>query len=140
MSFTNVSGGCINQCYQVTDSNKRSLFFKLNLISQFPGLLLKEKNGLRYLQNQQIIKTPEIQGCDEEVDLQLLVMEWINQVDPTKYSWKKLGEQLARLHQVSHQHYGFDEDNISGHFHRIIPGSQAGSIFSLNTASNHKLI
>ena len=114
MSFTNVSGGCINQCYQVTDSNKRSLFFKLNLISQFPGLLLKEKNGLRYLQNQQIIKIPVVLGYDEEGDLQLLVMEWINQADPIKHSWKKLGEQLARLHQVSNQHYGFDEDNYIG--------------------------
>lgn len=114
LAFTNVSGGCINQCYRVTDSNKRSLFVKINKSSAFPGLLIKEMNGLRFLEHQQIIKIPEVLDYDEEGDLQILVMEWIYQGDPTKHSWQKLGEQLARLHQVSNQHYGFDEGNYIG--------------------------
>lgn len=114
LAFINVSGGCINQCYRVTDSNKRSVFVKLNSISQFPGLLLKEKNGLKYLQNQQIIKTPAVKGYEEEGEFQLLVMEWIDQAGPTQHSWNKLGEQLAHLHRVTSQQYGFDQDNYIG--------------------------
>ena len=47
LDFKNISGGCINHCYRVTDSNKRSLFIKINKTAAFPGLLLKEMNVLK---------------------------------------------------------------------------------------------
>ena len=114
LDFKNISGGCINHCYRVTDSNKRSLFIKINKTAAYPGLLLKEMNGLRFLKNQQIIKIPDVEDCIEEGETQILVMEWINQGDPTKHSWQKLGEQLARLHRVTNQQFGFEEDNYIG--------------------------
>ena len=114
LDFKNISGGCINHCYRVTDSNKRSLFIKINETAAYPGLLLKEMNGLRFLKNQQIIKIPDVEDCIEECETQILVMEWINQGDPTKHSWQKLGEQLARLHLVTNQQFGYEEDNYIG--------------------------
>lgn len=112
--FSKISGGCINQCYRVTDSNNCSLFVKINNTSAYPGLLKKEMNSLRLLANQQIIATPTVKGYKEEGEFQFLVMEWIMQADPTQISWNKLGEQLAHLHRVTSQQYGFDEDNYIG--------------------------
>lgn len=114
LAFENVSGGCINQCYRITASNKRSLFIKMNSKQAYPELLVKEMNGLRFLEKQKIIKTPVIEGAEEAGEFQLLVMEWINQADPAKHSWKKLGEQLAGLHQVTNPQFGFEEDNYIG--------------------------
>lgn len=112
--FTNISGGCINECYKVTDSNNRSLFVKINSRVTYPGLLQKEMQGLSYLAKQHIIKTPMVAGCEEEETFQLLMMEWIEQSEPVKQTWEKLGEQLANLHQVTNFHFGFEEDNYIG--------------------------
>lgn len=114
LAFENVSGGCINQCYRVTDSNKRTLFIKINSKQTCPGLLAKEMNGLRFLEKHKIIKTPAIEGYKEPGEYQILLMKWVNQANPSNQSWKKLGEQLAALHQVTHHQFGFDEDNYIG--------------------------
>ncbi len=114
IAFENVSGGCINQCYRVTDSNKRTLFIKINSKQTCPGLLAKEMNSLRFLENHKIIKTPAIEGYEEPGEYQILLMKWVNQANPSNQSWKKLGEQLAALHQVTNHQFGFNEDNYIG--------------------------
>jgi fructosamine-3-kinase len=44
----------------------------------------------------------------------LLVLEWIESGIRNETFWKKFGEQLAQLHTISREHFGFVEDNYMG--------------------------
>src|SRR5690606_8307395 len=78
------------------------------------GILQAEKNGLHFLAEQRVIKTPAIAGFHTIENSQILILEWIQQSKPTKKAWQQLGEQLAALHQLSAQQFGFDENNFIG--------------------------
>ncbi|MBA2500342.1 MAG: fructosamine kinase family protein [Chitinophagaceae bacterium] len=114
VAFEKISGGCINTCYRVTARNNRSLLVKYNNADAFPGMLKAEKTGLAFLQKQGIINIPEVLGFQQVNENQVLILEWINESKPNRDSWKKLGEQLAGLHQVTNLQFGFEEDNYIG--------------------------
>jgi fructosamine-3-kinase len=112
--FHPVCGGSINNCYRITVNGKDRAFIKFNSSNKFPLLFEKEKNGLQFLAAQNVIRIPEIIHCDIVDETQVLLLEWIDRSGPTEQFWKKLGEQLANLHYVSHQSFGFAEDNYMG--------------------------
>jgi fructosamine-3-kinase len=108
-----VGGGSINHTYKL--SLERECFFcKLNSAFKFPHLFQSEKNGLELIQKQDIIKTPAVIDHLELEGLQILLLQWIDQGERTVSFWKKFGEQLARLHQVSDDLFGLYEDNYMG--------------------------
>ena len=47
-------------------------------------------------------------------DQQILLLEWIDEGERTEGFWKKFGEQLAALHQISNEYFGLNEDNYMG--------------------------
>jgi protein-ribulosamine 3-kinase len=108
-----VSGGSINQTYRL-DLGEHSFFCKVNSASKFPHLFQKEKEGLELIARQEIIKTPEVIACFEEAGYQFLLLEWIREGARTAAFWKKFGEQLATLHKVTHEHFGYTGNNYMG--------------------------
>lgn len=110
---SSVGGGCINETYKIVLSSEQ-LFCKINSVAEFPGLFVKEKNGLELIARQKIIKTPKVVDCFEAGSQQILLLEWINEGERTNGFWKKFGEQLASLHQVSNDSFGLNEDNYMG--------------------------
>ncbi len=109
-----VGGGSINNCYKLITSNKVKFFLKLNSALPFQGLFEKEKNGLRFLASQKCIRIPSVILCESVGDHQLLVLEWIESGNRNNDTWRLFGEQLARLHYTSNDHFGFAEDNYMG--------------------------
>jgi protein-ribulosamine 3-kinase len=107
-----VGGGSINQCFRLC-SHEHQFFCKINSASKFPRLFEKEIAGLAILRANKLI-TPEVIACFTEIDLQVLVMEWIDPGLPDINYWKILGEGLAALHSVSPDHFGFGYDNYMG--------------------------
>ena len=110
-----VSGGSINQTYQVLDQfHAESFFCKINSATHFPLLFEKEKSGLKILADQHVIRIPRSIACEVTGDTQILVLEWIDQGPKTKAFWKLFGEQVARLHHCSAASFGLHEDNYMG--------------------------
>ena len=108
-----VGGGCINQTYKVVTASAQ-FFCKVNSASKFPQMFEKEKNGLKLLAKQNIIKTPEVISYWVEDNHQILLLEWIEEAVTDNGFWKSFGEQLAALHKVSSETFGLDEDNFMG--------------------------
>ncbi len=119
LTYSPVSGGSINQAYQLIINQKEKFFCKINSISKFPLLFEKEKNGLELLASQHILRTPAVIVHDTYEDRQVLVLEWIEPGLKTNQSWKNFGKQLAQLHQQCWTEndqpvFGLKEDNYMG--------------------------
>jgi fructosamine-3-kinase len=114
MDLSPAGGGSINYTYKVTINGQPKFFLKLNEALSFPGLFEKEKNGLEFLSGQQCILIPPVILCETAGNYQLLLLRWVEGGVRNESFWKKFGEQLAKLHQTSHTHFGFAEDNYMG--------------------------
>jgi len=78
-SYRPVGGGSINSAFQIlTKSNKR-WFGKFNNGRDFPGLFVKESNGLALLRRLGPIRVPTVIGCTETEGAQVLLLEWIDE-------------------------------------------------------------
>ena len=51
---------------------------------------------------------------DEIDNYQILLLDWIEGGLKTERFWRKFGEQLAALHQITNTYFGFEEDNYMG--------------------------
>lgn len=114
LQSTVISGGSINNTYKLTVNNQHTYFAKTNSATAFPQMFKKEKSGLLLLSKQQCIKTPTVIATLEAGKEQLLLLEWIQSGEITNHFWKLFGEQLAALHQSTHQFFGLNEDNYMG--------------------------
>ncbi|RFZ84673.1 hypothetical protein DYU05_03430 [Mucilaginibacter terrenus] len=112
-----VSGGDINQAYQLNTSRGK-YFLKVNSFDRYPYMFLREKEGLEAISASQTIKVPEVILQSEVDSDSFLLLEWIDSVQPTNNNLRKLGEQLAKLHKVSNEHFGFSTDNFIGSLHQ----------------------
>lgn len=113
LHFQSVGGGSINDCYCISFDDE-NLFCKVNSANKFPHLFQKEKAGLALIAKQSLIKTPTVIDCFEGNDTQILLLEWIQSGNRTETFWKAFGEQLAALHLITAESFGFTEDNYMG--------------------------
>lgn len=113
LQFTPVSGGSINNAFQLTSTNQR-FFCKVNSATKFPHLFEREAFGLLLIEKQGIFKTPKVIEVTEVGTYQLLLLEWIESGTPAPEFWKSFGEQLAILHAVTQDQFGLDTDNYMG--------------------------
>lgn len=109
-----VGGGSINNTYKVAVPGQQNFFLKLNNANRYPGLFEKEKNGLKFLSEQNCINIPSVILCNIYSDNQILLLEWMSSGPRSENFWKQFGEKLARLHQCSNEQFGFIEDNYMG--------------------------
>jgi len=113
VTYASVGGGSINQTYQLTFGGHQ-LFCKINSATKFPHLFQKESEGLNAIKKHGMIKVPNVIDCFEVEGCQVLLLEWIEPGERTECFWKKFGEQVAALHQVSNNYFGWKEDNYMG--------------------------
>lgn len=114
LSFSSVGGGSINDTYKITVSSGQRFFIKINSAERFPLLFEKEKNGLNFIADKRIIRTPAVIDCSIFDNNQILVLEWIEQELKSPSFWKNFGKQLASLHKISNDYFGFTEHNYMG--------------------------
>lgn len=115
-STRSLSGGCINNVWQVVLRDGRQVLVKTN--RQAPSdLFEREAEGLSALRKGSAIRVPEpiISGCLPNDDGIYLVTEWIERGKSSTSFFERFGEQLASLHRDSHgERFGFDHDNYLG--------------------------
>ncbi len=120
----NVSGGCINQGYCLTDG-QRTYFVKLNQAERV-AMFEAEAMGLQQLQATATLRvpTPICWGVDENQSY--IVLEWLELGRGNRQAWAAMGRQLATLHRVSGEQgkgsgYGWDRNNTIGSTPQLNP-------------------
>lgn len=108
-----VSGGSINQVYCLMTGQSKYLL-KMNNTSAFPGMFACEAEGLQAIADTHTIGTPKVIGHGDVDDDSYLILEWIDTRRPDPEGSKLLGAQLAKLHQVTANEFGFHTDNYMG--------------------------
>jgi fructosamine-3-kinase len=108
-----VSGGDINEAYLIQKGQTR-YFLKVNDAFKFPDMFKQEANALQFLKENTSFKIPHVKCVHASDKIQLLIMEWIEQEEANNRFWISAGENLAKMHLVSHTVYGWHEDNYIG--------------------------
>lgn len=117
-AFKPISGGSINQAWQVSVGNEK-FFCKINSASKYPELFVKEAAGLQALRDTGCVACPSVITVSSLHDQQILLLEWIDPGPDHPEIWVKFGEQLARLHswkdpKTPETRFGFVHDNYMG--------------------------
>jgi len=95
--------------------NIQTMKFNKSKSSDYSDALLKEADGLTYLQNKLDrhnipIKVPHVYSVDE----QRLVLELINHRAGSKQQWQLFGQALAQLHLLQEDSFGWHQNNYIG--------------------------
>jgi fructosamine-3-kinase len=112
--FVAVGGGSINHTYRVQTNTTESFFCKINQTTDFPGLFESEKQGLELLSGTGLIRVPQVIAAGEAGQHQILLMEFMESGLKSDDFWKRFGEQLAGLHQVTQNRFGLSTNNYMG--------------------------
>lgn len=113
VSFTSVTGGCINSCFKINTSLK-SFFLKWNDALRFPNMFENEAKGLRLLAEHSLFTIPVVFNVGTTKEISWLLMEYIESSSPSYNFWQKLAEKLAHLHQNSSSSFGLNHSNYIG--------------------------
>lgn len=111
VSKSPLSGGCIGNSFRV-DTKSRSFFLKSY---SRPGISQAEAHGLSELKKATEVLTPEVIASTENE----LLLEFIKSRAPRRDFQSLLGNQLATLHRVKGENFGFYENNFIGESHQI---------------------
>ncbi len=108
-----ISGGDISRAFLLRTS-KTQYFLKVNSGDNAHTMFLREMSGLKVISKTNTIKTPKVFKCGIFKDLSFLLMEYIERKSPSNKDFELLGNQLALLHNVTKNEFGFEEDNFIG--------------------------
>ena len=114
-----IGGGCINQAYSISDGSQQ-YFVKLNE----PGALTMfeaETTGLKEIHQTHAIRVPQPVCYGKNDKAAWLVLEYLVLTGRGKAS--ELGMQLAALHRITAEQYGWFRDNTIGQTSQINTGS-----------------
>jgi fructosamine-3-kinase len=93
-----VSGGCINQAYQISDGSQ-TFFIKLNQATQV-AMFEAEALGLKAMYDSQTIRVPK-PICWGTVDgSAYIAMEWL-ELGGGGEAWSRMGAALAAMHRAT---------------------------------------
>lgn len=112
-SMMSVSGGDISKALKITTSTDQ-FFCKYQVGEEGYAMLRAEKEGLTALAESNKIKTPEVIGLSRTEDGAFLLLEFIDSKSKGGKEMFRFGSQLAELHQVSAETYGWETDNYIG--------------------------
>lgn len=110
-----LSGGSINAAYLLTGENGKQYFVKTNhsgLLDMFEA----EARGLQALASSNTLKVPQALCFGDDQQQSYIVMEYLEMTG--RADQVTLGEQLAALHRVTADQFGWDIDNTIGATHQ----------------------
>lgn len=113
VSVQPLSGGSCNEIYCLSHQGE-NVVIKLADQRQFPGLLLREREGLAALRQTNTFHIPEILSYFEDNSTAFLCMEWISSTHSSANSDQLFGQKLAELHQNTHTKFGWHTSNYIG--------------------------
>jgi protein-ribulosamine 3-kinase len=107
-----VGGGCINECH-VIRGGERAYFVKTNA----PGraeMFAAEAAGLDEIGRTRAVRVPRPVCHGASPAASWIVLELLDLQKPDNQCMRALGRNLARLHRVTGEHYGWYRDNTIG--------------------------
>jgi fructosamine-3-kinase len=109
----NISGGCINQAWKLTDTTGKEFFIKTNSVA-LKDMFSAEASGLIEIEKSKTIRSPRVLAHGSTTTFSYLALEFIPLT--SQINQQKLGEQLAQMHQFIHPEktYGWRYDNYIG--------------------------
>ena len=102
---SSLSGGCINQCFQLEGHDSSSFFLKQNSKSFLP-FFEAEALALEEIKNTNSVRVPEVITFGVTDDSSFLVLEFIPEGISNHKGQKELGKQLANLHKIQKSFLG----------------------------------
>ena len=107
-----VGGGCINQAIIVEGADTR-YFAKYNHPSRVQ-MFAAEAEGLKVLAGAGAVRVPTPICWGAGPDMAFLVLEYLDLAPGNSRTQTQLGEQLAALHGISQEQFGWHRDNTIG--------------------------
>ncbi len=77
-------------------------------------MFLAETTGLEAIAKTNTIKTPKVFNYGTYDGFSFLLMEYIESKSPSNNDFELLGNQLALLHKITRNEFGFEKDNFIG--------------------------
>ncbi len=113
MSYQSVSGGDISSAYLLR-TNTKQYFLKVNSKPFALEMFLAEQKGLRAIENTRTIAVPHVRLVDSFENNAFLLMDFVESKRPDSEDFKEFGKQLALLHSMTYDSFGFSSDNFIG--------------------------
>jgi protein-ribulosamine 3-kinase len=107
-----VAGGSINVCYRWS-SDLGPLFVKVAAVETLPTLVA-EAAGLAELGAANAVRVPRVHAVGPAAGNAFLALEWLTAGPKGAACEQLLGEQLAALHRVNAERFGWSRDNTIG--------------------------
>ncbi|HEX3775926.1 MAG TPA: fructosamine kinase family protein [Polyangiaceae bacterium] len=109
-----VSGGDINEAFELALSDGASVFLKTNDRAP-PEMFAAEARGLGFLAEARALRIPNVLGFSGASERpSFLLLEFIRAAEPRKHFDEELGRGLAALHRASAPSFGFEASNFIG--------------------------
>jgi fructosamine-3-kinase len=113
-SARRLSGGDINDAFEVRLADARSIFVKTNAHAA-PAMFPAEARGLAWLAEARALRIPEVLAVSTEHDaVHFLALELVRAGNPALGHDESLGRGLAALHRFGAPGFGLDHDNFIG--------------------------
>ena len=108
-----ISGGDISQALFIETSHNR-YFLKANNKPDALQMFKTEAFGLKTIRNTQTISVPEVFYSGKVEDNAFILLEFIESKPASNDDFERLGQQLAKMHQITSEAFGFSDDNFIG--------------------------
>jgi fructosamine-3-kinase len=113
-SARRLSGGDINDAFEVHLADGRTIFVKTNARAA-PEMFPAEARGLAWLAEARALRVPEVLAVSSERDgARFLALELVRSGSPARGHDEALGRGLAALHRSGAPWFGLDHDNFIG--------------------------
>ncbi len=112
VSYKPVTGGDISQAFLLELKDTR-LFLKLNSADLLP-MFQAEQKGLKAIRDTNTLTVPKVLESGSFQQYSYLIMEYIEHKPANEAESRKLGTQLAAMHQHTHTLFGWEQDNYIG--------------------------
>lgn len=106
-----VSGGCINECYEVFTSSGK-FFLKQNTAGNAAAMFECEVKGLELLNHAVPGISPAVIYSNADKPYSSLMLEWIEPRKPSAHFWRHFAHQLSLLHHHTQPLFGLDHSNF----------------------------
>ena len=110
-----MTGGSINQAFLLNSEDGRQYFVKTNQSGR-QAMFEAESKGLQEIASSRVLKTPEPVCFGDDGVQSYIVMEFLDMTEQADQAL--LGEQLAAMHHVTAERYGWHMHNTIGATHQ----------------------
>lgn len=112
-AFRPVSGGDISSAY-LLETQSQKFLLKVNSKSSAKTMFDAEQQGLRAIESTKTIAVPHVHLVDELDGKAFLLMDFVESRRPNAKDYTHFGRDLANMHLVSNNQFGFSTDNFIG--------------------------